>query len=223
MKKGHQFLYDSLVKAGCGNQNVVYFFETEGDRKKKCFAKDLLNKLSILEKEALTYLRKSDRILDAGAGGGRISRYLQVEGYDITALDKSTSVCEALKESGIKRVVNADILNYHPKKKFTAVLLVKTYSIFGRKRKNIGKLAKHLRERVLDRRGRFFVILNDIKSGESEIVRRRFICAGEIGPWFISLHPSFRNIAKSVQDTGFKIEKFKKNKSGEYFLIFKKS
>lgn len=222
----HQSLYDSIIEKNWQDDTIGCIFELQHNEKEihryHCCGKDLFYKINPLEKEALSYLKKHERILDLGAGGGRISAHLQKKGYNITALDKSKSACRVLKKRGIKRIINADIFRYSPRKQYDAVLFIDVYSIFGRKKVNILNFLRRLREKVIAHKGRLFVILSDTKSGTVEIMKRRFICAGEVGSWFVSLHPSFGDIVKSAQDSGFKIEKIKKNKVGEYFLILKR-
>ena len=223
----HQSLYDSIIEKNWQDNAIGYIFELQHNEKKihryHCYGKDLFYKINPFEKEALSYLKKQERILDIGAGGGRISAYLQKKGYNITALDKSKSACRVLKKRGIERIINADIFRYNPRKKYDAVLFIGIYSVFGKK-VNILNFFRHLREKVIAHKGRLFIILNDTKSGTIEIMKRRFILSKKTGAWFESFWPSLKDIRQSLKDNGLSIEKLiEEKKSDSYYMILKKT
>lgn len=67
------------------------------------------------------------------------------------------------------------------------------------------------------------MILNEPTSGKTEIIKRRFIFRGKIGPWFESVHPYSYEIRVLAENKGFLIKNFKiDNYSGQFFLILKK-
>ncbi|HQS05384.1 MAG TPA: SAM-dependent methyltransferase, partial [Daejeonella sp.] len=49
---------------------------------------------------------------------------LQAKGIDVTALEISSKACEIMKHRGVKKVVNADILQYDSEKYDTILLLM---------------------------------------------------------------------------------------------------
>jgi len=223
MVDSHQNIYDLIIQSGHLRGDAVYVFEKAGGEKTICHAKDLFKNITALEKDAFKNIKKSDRILDIGAGGGRISFYLQEKGYDITALEKSKLICRVLKMRGLKKIVNADLFNYFPRKKYGVGLLINFYSIFGKKKEGIIKLLNFVREKILKKGGKFILILNEPTSGKTEIIKRRFIFRGKIGPWFESVHPYSYEIRVLAENKGFLIKNFKiDNYSGQFFLILKK-
>ncbi len=52
------------------------------------------------DREALKLVR--GRVLDVGAGAGRVSLYLQKKGHDVVAIDNSPSMVKLLKKRGVK-------------------------------------------------------------------------------------------------------------------------
>jgi hypothetical protein len=64
------------------------------------------------------------KTLDIGAGVGSHALILQSKGFDVTALEISPKACEIMKHRGIKKVINADILQYDSEKYDTIVLLM---------------------------------------------------------------------------------------------------
>ncbi|MBL7154908.1 MAG: class I SAM-dependent methyltransferase [Candidatus Portnoybacteria bacterium] len=219
----HQSIYDSIIKSGHQDRNTAFVFEVYHGRKSKVNAGILFNKISILEKRALDYLKRQDRILDIGAGAGRISIYLQRKGYNITALDKSRAICKVLKKRDIRKIINADIFKYTPKRKYDVVLFIKVYAGFDEKKENIDRLLKFLIERVLVKNGRLIFFLSETKSRGTEFMKRQLIFKGKISPWLKSLHPSSEDIIKSAENNDLSIKKLERNNSDQYFLILKKN
>jgi cyclopropane fatty-acyl-phospholipid synthase-like methyltransferase len=224
MVNKHQLIYDLIIEAGYKNKDTSYVFEINYGNKKyrrSCYTQHLFNIIKLIEVKALTNLRKQDRILDIGAGAGRISMYLQINGYKVTALDYSESICKILKKRGIKKVINADIFNFFPKKKYNVVLLVNVYSIFGKKEENVVKFFSHVKEKILNKSGELIIVLSDTKSGKIEIMKRRFIFGKKTGAWFESIHPPVKDIIKLAKESGLTLEKFKRDNYNQYFLILK--
>ena len=75
-----------------------------------------------IEQKALLLCKGST--LDIGAGSGSHSLYLQNNGFDVTALDISTSACNCCLQRGVKNVLNTDIMRYNPEKKFNTLLMM---------------------------------------------------------------------------------------------------
>ncbi len=103
------------------------------------------NNFSDLETFALTQV--NGKILDVGAASGRHSIYLQKHGYDITALDASTSCCTIIKETGVNKIVNADIYNYGKVKYDTILMLMNGIGI-ARSIAGLKKLLLHFKKLV---------------------------------------------------------------------------
>lgn len=80
------------------------------------------NDMPMLERLALKNC--TGKILDVGAGAGCHSLYLQQQNKQVTALEISELCCKILKEQGLTRVVNSDILSYNQAKYDTILLLM---------------------------------------------------------------------------------------------------
>jgi len=222
MVDSHQAIYESIVQAGHLKGDAVYVFEKFGGEKTICRAKDLFENIAAFEKEALKNIKKGDRVLDIGAGGGRISFYLQEKGYDITALEKSKLICRVLKERRMKKIINIDIFEYFPRKKYDTALIVNVFSIFGEEKENIAKLFAHVAQKVLKKFGKLIFISVDTKSGKTEFLKRRFIFDKKIGKWLKSFYSSSKEIMQEAKKNGFFLKKYKKNKKRQYCLILKR-
>ncbi len=64
------------------------------------------------------------KTLDIGAGVGSHALILQSKGIDVTALEISAKACEIMKHRGVKKIINADILQYRSEKYDTILLLM---------------------------------------------------------------------------------------------------
>ena len=72
------------------------------------------------------------RILDAGAGAGCISIFLQEEmGFEVTAIDISTHCCEIMEDIGIKDVREGDIYALEGEQFDTILLLMNGIGFVG--------------------------------------------------------------------------------------------
>ena len=222
MVDSHQNIYDLIIQSGHLRGDAVYVFEKAGGEKTICHAKDLFKNITAFEKDAFKNIKKSDRILDIGAGGGRISFYLQEKGYDITALEKSKLICRVLRKRELKKIVNKDLFSYHPSRRYDIVLLIKVYSAFGQSKKGTVKLTKFLANNLIKKNGRLIIVLADLGKGVEKI-KRRFVFQNKIGPWFESFCPPFPILVQLAKKNGFTLEKSKwSSNRKEYFLILRR-
>ena len=222
MVDSHQAIYELIIQAGHLNGDAIYMFEKPGGKKTICHAKDLFKNITALEKEALKNIRRGDRILDIGAGGGRISFYLQEKGYDITALEKSKLICQVLRERGFKKIVNKDLFSYHPSRRYGVILLVKVYSAFGQSKEDAVELIKFLANNLIEKNGKLIIVLANL-GRKVEKIKRRFVFQNKIGPWFESFYPPFPILVQLAKENGFTLEKYKwSSNRKEYFLILRR-
>jgi cyclopropane fatty-acyl-phospholipid synthase-like methyltransferase len=222
MVDSHQTIYQSIIEAGHLDTSAVYEFEKAGGQKTVCRAGDLLNGVTTFEKQALENLAKNERILDAGAGGGRISFYLQDKGYDVTALEKSESICHILKERGLKQIINESIFNYHPSRRYDAILLIKVYSAFGQNEKDAATLIKFLAENIIEKKGELIIVMAN-PGKQSVKIKRRFILQDRIGPWFESFLPDRQTLIQLANENSLTLEKSEwSDNQKEYFLILRR-
>lgn len=75
-----------------------------------------------LEKYALGACR--GKILDIGAGAGSHALILQERNHDVTALEISVAGAQIMRQRGVDKVINADILSYTGQKFDTLLLMM---------------------------------------------------------------------------------------------------
>lgn len=100
------------------------------------------NEMPLLERIALKHVKGN--ILDVGAGAGCHAMYLQEKHHHVTAIEVSKMCCNILRERGIQRVENTDILSYSKNQFDTILLLMNGIGISGTI-DGLGKLLLHLK------------------------------------------------------------------------------
>ena len=70
-------------------------------------------------------------ILDIGAGTGRQALSLQKHNTDITTMDISPSCVRIMEQSGLKKIIQADVFHYNGKKFDTLLMLMNGIGIAG--------------------------------------------------------------------------------------------
>lgn len=76
------------------------------------------------EQELIALALCDGKVLDIGAGAGSHTLYLQENGMEVTALERSFLACEIMKRRGVKKVINEDIFLYEIEKYDTLLLLM---------------------------------------------------------------------------------------------------
>ncbi|HUH33982.1 MAG TPA: class I SAM-dependent methyltransferase, partial [Daejeonella sp.] len=71
------------------------------------------------------------KVLDIGAGVGSHALILQDKGFDITALEISASACQIMEARGVRKVINADIMQFSGAKFDTLLLLMNGIGLTG--------------------------------------------------------------------------------------------
>lgn len=70
-------------------------------------------------------------ILDIGAGAGVHSLILQRNNFDVTALEISAGACEVMKQRGIRKIINASVMDYGEKKYDTLLMMMNGIGFCG--------------------------------------------------------------------------------------------
>ncbi len=95
-----------------GGDVVMDLVRTEDDYVEEMDAADYFKPYSVwppLERALVQWIQ--GRVLDVGAGAGRVALYLQEQGFEVTALDKSPGACDVCTKRGIKDVRCHNILD----------------------------------------------------------------------------------------------------------------
>ena len=69
----------------------------------------------------LPLLKEGATILDIGSGSGRNACYFQKMGYQVTALEPSTHLCEEIQKVFSGTIIHSDIQHYQPEQQFDGI------------------------------------------------------------------------------------------------------
>lgn len=69
----------------------------------------------------LPLLKEGATILDIGSGSGRDACYFQKTGYQATALEPSTHLCEEIQKVFSGTIIHSDIQHYQPEQQFDGI------------------------------------------------------------------------------------------------------
>ena len=193
--------------------------------------------LNFPEVESLALSNCNGRILDVGAGVGRHSSELQRRGFDITAVDVSKQAVEIMKERGIKKTINADIMNVSNSTYDTVLMLMNGIGLAGSPEKLDKVLLKT--SDLLTENGIILIDSIDvnkaidpkhIKYREENIAvhnypgqqNLRIDYDGATGAWFKWLHVTFNELSAHAKKNNFIPELLKMEESGHYLAKLQK-
>lgn len=177
-----------------------------------------------IEKQAVKLAK--GRILDIGAGAGRVSLYLQRKHYNVTAIDNSPLAIRVCRKRGVRqaKVLPIEKIDILKKKNFDTVVMFGTnFGLFGSFKK-----AKILLKRLYKITSPDALILaesNDIYKTDNpahrayqRFNRKRGRMPGQlririrfktyIGNWFDYLMVSKNQMKEILKGTGWKVRKF---------------
>ena len=111
-----------------------------------------------IERKALDMAK--GRVLDVGAGAGCHSLVLQERGLDVTAIDISPLSVEAMKERGIKKVLEQDFFTLTGQQYDTILMLMNGIGIVG----SLDRMPKFFKQldKILTHRGQVLCDSSDI-------------------------------------------------------------
>ena len=189
------------------------------------------------ERKAIRLVR--GRVLDVGAGGGRVSLYLQEKGHDVVAIDISPMAIEVCKRRGIR---NAKVMDFAKIDKRLGTF--DTVVMYGN---NFGLFGSPARAKRLLRR------LHTMTSPDARIVaetldpyatkvpehlayHRRNRARGRSGgqvrirarsklkktPWFDYLFVSRKEMRDIVRDTGWRMVRTMSERGERYIAVIEK-
>jgi SAM-dependent methyltransferase len=191
-----------------------------------------------IQKQAIKFAK--GKILDVGAGAGRVSLYLQKTGFDVTAIDKSPLAIKVCKKRGVKhaKVLPIEKIGvFRPSTFDTVVMFGNNFGLFGSFKK-AKTLLKKL-HRITSPSALIIAESNDPYKTDDPIhlsyrkfnkkrrrmpgqLRIRIRFRNYIGDWFDYLLVSKDEMKKILKDTGWRIKKFIDSDNSMYCAIIEK-
>jgi SAM-dependent methyltransferase len=180
------------------------------------------------------------RVLDIGAGAGRVSLYLQKRGCKVTAIDNSPLAIQVCRKRGVKdaRVIAInDVGEFSPETFDTVVMYGNNFGLFG-SRAGAKQLLKILHAKTVPN-AVIIVESNDPykTSDPSHLAyqkrnRKRGRMSGQlkirirfresIGDWFDYLLVSQKEMREILKGTGWKVRKFFESGKSAYAAVIAK-
>jgi len=179
------------------------------------------------------------KVLDVGAGVGRISLYLQHKGHDVTAIDNSSLAIKVCKLRGVKKAIVLPIENVDKlyDKFDTVVMFGNNFGLFGGFKK-----AKILLKKLYDVTSDDVIIIaesNDPHKTTNKVhlayqrynvkhgrmpgqLRIRVRFQNYVGEWFDYLLVSKKEMEKILSGTGWKVRKYIDSQTSVYFAVIEK-
>ena len=143
------------------------------------------------------------RVLDAGAGAGRVSLHLQSKGHDVLAIDNSPGAIEVCRRRGVRDacVLAFDAVDQSYGKFDTIVLLGNNFGLFGTPAK-AQRLLRRLHRLTTDR-ARIIVESRDVEQRADLDAHRRYhqrnLARGRL-PGQIRIRVRFRDIVGPLDE-----------------------
>jgi SAM-dependent methyltransferase len=192
------------------------------------------NQMPAYERQVLKICR--GLVLDVGAGAGSHALYLQKKGFDVTALDVSPGAVECMKIRGVKKVVEADFMQWEGEKYDTILFLMNGLGMAGRMENLVNVLKKA--KGMLAPNGRIYVESTDLlymyeDEEGSAMINLAGKYYGEImyqlsykehtGSPFEWLFVDFENLCHAAAVAGLECEMFFQGKTDNYIAaLYKK-
>lgn len=189
-----------------------------------------------IQKQAIKYAK--GKVLDLGAGAGRVSLYLQKRGFDVVAIDKSPLAIKVCKIRGVKhaKVLPIEKISTFKTSTFDTILMFgNNFGLFGSFKKAKTLLKKFhkitspnaliIAESVDPYKTEDPVHLQYLKFNKKRgrmpgQLRIRIRFRNYVGDWFDYLLVSKQEMKEILKDTGWKVKKFIGDYN--YFAIIEK-
>jgi SAM-dependent methyltransferase len=189
------------------------------------------------ERKAIRLAR--GRVLDVGAGGGRVSLYLQEKGLDVLAIDISPLAIEVCKRRGIRdaRVMDFAKIDVHLGTFDTIVMYGNNFGLFGSPAR-AKRLLRRLHRMTSDDARIIAETLDPYatKVPEHLAYHRRNRARGRSGgqvrirarskllktPWFDYLFVSRKEMRDIVRETGWRVVRTVPERGEQYVAVIEK-
>ena len=190
------------------------------------------------QKKAIKYAR--GKVLDVGAGAGRVSLYLQKKKIDVIAIDNSPLAIKVCKKRGVKhtKVLPIEkIGTYKPKTFDTILMFGNNFGLFGSLKKAKTLLKKFHKittpnaliitenidpYKTEDQMHLQYHKFNKKRGRMPGQLRIRIRFGKYIGNWFDYLLVSKKEMKEILKDTGWKVKKFIDAEDNMYSAIIEK-
>ncbi|MBI1185470.1 methyltransferase domain-containing protein [bacterium] len=168
------------------------------------------------------------KILDAGAGSGSHSLWLQQKGFDVTAIDTSAGCVQTMKLRGIKNAFKQSI-EKHEGKYDTILMMMNGIGLCG-KLKNLLQFLQHLKSMllpggiVLADSSDLFHLFVDLDSDEQLGFHKdylgevdfQFVYENERSKWFHWLYLDHKTFEQYATEAGFEFDVLYMQKDSSY-------
>jgi SAM-dependent methyltransferase len=180
------------------------------------------------------------RVLDVGAGAGRVALELQERGHEVVAIDISPGAVEVCRRRGVRdaRVLRFEDVDERVGRIDTVVMFGNNFGLFGSRAK-AQRMLRRL-HRLTSERGRMVAETRDTYAtdnpdhlGYHERNRRRGRLAGQlrlrvrhglaVTPWFDYLIVSPDELRELVSGTGWEVARLIDGKAGMYAAVIEKA
>ena len=190
------------------------------------------------ERRAMRFVR--GRVLDVGAGAGRVSLHLQERGHEVVAIDISPLAVEVCRRRGVRdaRVCSFEQVDEKLGAFDTVVMWGNNFGLFGGPAK-AGRMLRRL-HRLTNEGGRIVAESRDVYGTDDpdhlayhERNRRRGRMPGQLRlrirhrryatPWFDYLIVSPEEMEELVAGTGWRVARFLEGDAGLYAAVIETS
>lgn len=187
------------------------------------------------ERIAIKFAR--GKVLDIGAGAGRVSLYLQKQGKDVTAIDNSPLAVRVCRKKGVKkaRVLPFEKIDkLEPARFDTVIMFCNNFGLFGSPRKSKIMLRKLYRitkpdaliigatadpYNTVEPAHLAYHKMNRKKGRMSGQARIRIRYKNNAGDWFDYLLVSRKEMKEILKGTGWKVKKFIDSGGPQYIAV----
>ncbi|MBK0381640.1 class I SAM-dependent methyltransferase [Pedobacter sp. SD-b] len=154
------------------------------------------------------------KILDIGAGAGVHSLILQRNNLDVTALEISEGACEVMKKRGLRKIINANVMDYRAEKYDTLLMMMNGIGFCG----YVDELRKFLihAKNILKPSGQILFDSSDVsylyedEAPEPDSyygeIDYQYEFNGEKGDWFSWLYADENLVAGLAKETGYQLQ-----------------
>jgi SAM-dependent methyltransferase len=189
------------------------------------------------QQAAMQFVR--GRVLDVGCGAGRCCLYLQDQGHDVVGIDESPLAVKTCRERGVKdaRVLPFTRINRALGRFDTILMLGNNFGLFGSRHRARWLLRRLYRLTSHD--ARIVAESNDVYQTKDpdhlqyhRFNRRRGRMSGQLRlrvrfrdhhtPWFDYLIVSPDEMARILDGTGWRVERFLKSIGSAYVAVIEK-